>query len=193
MLAWYWLFTKHYVYAERYTRDMRHIWIIAATSYVFFLIEIKKIIKHTYRYALAFDAIHDSEGRSQVREPCRAQFANLLAESAFWKERKNIASLSIVVSITILPPNNISDVNIDIILSDLWFHHLIDYWYYATKIVFRRHREDIGYTFSRKSENIFVEDSLIKKKKNFYYLQYYTCQEEDLIHSFYLVLTYLPT
>jgi len=40
MLAWYWLFTKHYVRAERYMRDMRHILIRAVASYVLFFIYI---------------------------------------------------------------------------------------------------------------------------------------------------------
>lgn len=38
---------------------------------------------NTYRNALAFDAVHDSEGRAQIREPGGAQFPYLLAERAF--------------------------------------------------------------------------------------------------------------
>lgn len=38
---------------------------------------------NTYRNAFAFDAVHDSEGRAQIREPGGAQFPYLLAERAF--------------------------------------------------------------------------------------------------------------
>lgn len=38
---------------------------------------------NTYRNAFAFDAVHDSEGRAQIREPSGAQFPYLLAKRTF--------------------------------------------------------------------------------------------------------------
>lgn len=38
---------------------------------------------NTYRNAFAFDAVHDSKGRAQIREPGGAQFPYLLAERTF--------------------------------------------------------------------------------------------------------------
>lgn len=52
-------------------------------SYVASLDTIQVPSYNTYRYALALDAVHDSEGRAQIREPRGAQLANLLAEVAF--------------------------------------------------------------------------------------------------------------
>jgi len=122
MLAWYRLFTKHYVRAERYMRDMRHILIRGRSELRIYFLKKQKMCCNTrtgiHSHLMQYMTPKGGPKSANHVEPS----SRICLPKVHSEKKRKTSSLPIVVG-TALSSNNISDVNRTNCLSDLRFHH----------------------------------------------------------------------